>query len=306
MSEKVRDLYIRTLRRLKEAGIEDAVSDTRILLSDLLGTDFAGLFLQGEQDVPAPLLDKLERNVQKRLRHIPVQYITGETCFMGYTFSCREGVLIPRFDTEILVEQALKYGEPGNIHRILDLCCGTGCIGISFYKEMQKRKLPVQVVCGDISPAAVALARKNAENLKSADGVRVVQSDLFENLRDGTFDMILSNPPYIPSGEIPGLMPEVNEYEPRLALDGGKDGLALYRQIGMEAPAHLAAGGILAVEIGYNQKKDVQEIFRKCHFREIQCFKDLNGLDRVVAGIYDGTGSGPEKGYIDGGKTKGD
>lgn len=218
--------------------------------------------------------------IEKRRKHIPLQQLTGEQAFMGYTFLVNEHVLIPRQDTETLVEELLPLAKG---KRVLDMCTGSGCILISLALMAGIRT----GVGADISREALKVARENAERLGAAkavtDGLWFVETDLFDNI-EGTFDLIVSNPPYIETGELAGLQPEVRLYEPMLALDGKEDGLYFYRRIIEKAGDYLALGGTLAFEIGYNQGKAVSELMLAAGYQEVQVKKDLPGLDRIVTG----------------------
>ena len=203
---------------------------------------------------------------------------------MGYTFYVNEHVLIPRMDTECLVEEAVRdiretlkskpEAEPDSV-RVLDLCTGSGCIGISVKLLCPK----VRVFLSDLSDQALEVARRNAERLGAS--VEILQGDLFEPV-EGRFDYILSNPPYIPSGDIKELMPEVRDHEPLMALDGSEDGLAFYRRIIDACPRYLKTGGSLIFEIGAWQGQDVEKLLQNAGFSNIRTLQDLAGLDRVV------------------------
>lgn len=259
---------------LRKAGIEDWEPDAWYLLEEVTGITRSRYYM----DRSCPVKEADERRyrelLQKRGRHVPLQYLTGVQIFMGYPFLVNEQVLIPRQDTEILVEEAVRHLRSGM--EILDLCTGSGCILLSILKM-------VPGICGtgtDLSEGALETAGKNQENLGVS--AAFVQSDLLEQV-SGRFDMILSNPPYIPSEEIGGLMEEVRDYEPRSALDGGADGLYFYRKITEQSPAYLKPDGMLFLEIGYNQAEAVTALMER-DFTQIHVVKDLSGLDRVVYG----------------------
>ncbi len=213
--------------------------------------------------------------IQKRSEKIPLQYITGEQNFCGLDFYVNENVLIPRLDTEVLVEKILEYEEPGQ--RVMDMCTGSGCIAITLQKLGG-----FQVMAVDISEEALTLARKNAQRNQAQ--VTFFQSNMFEQLSNTSkVDVIVSNPPYIESKVVDELDDEVKKYEPRLALDGMEDGLHFYRILAREGKRFLNEGGRLYVEIGFDQAEAVKEIFGAQGFLDIQVYKDLAGLDRVVA-----------------------
>lgn len=271
-----------TARRLREAGIEEYEYETWMLLEWKLGVDRAEYFMDPDAEVPQEQWNDLDAALRKRERRIPLQYLMGSCEFMGYSFAVDERVLIPRQDTECLVEMAVEQmrrsPEPC---RVLDLCTGSGCIGVSV-----KLLCPqAQVVLSDVSEGALAVAGENARSLGAP--VELVQGDLFENVQ-GTFDYILSNPPYIPSKVIDGLMPEVRDHEPRLALDGTEDGLHFYRRIVREATKRLRPGGRLLFEIGQEQGEALLSLLQEAGYEETAIRQDLAGLDRIAVGRWPG------------------
>ena len=221
------------------------------------------------------VLNEYERVLEKRAEHVPLQYITGEQEFMGMTFKVNSNVLIPRQDTEVLVEEVLKALEPGM--EVLDVCTGSGCILLSILKNAPT----VRGTGSDVSKQALLVAKENARlHGLEAEWVR---GNLFDNV-SGRFDVIVSNPPYIPQAQIPTLMPEVQLFEPLAALDGGVDGLDFYRRIAALAPEYLKEDGLLFFEIGCDQAEDVRRIMTESGFAELSVEKDLAGLERVVKG----------------------
>lgn len=272
---------------LEKAGIEEASQDARLLLEYVCGTDRNYLLAHGDSPVEEEKQLAYRELADKRALRIPLQQLTGVQFFMGLEFGVNEHVLIPRQETEILVEEVLKYLHDGM--RVLDMCTGSGCILISLLRYTNGcRGLGV-----DISPEALKVAEENAARLLSENGdpgydpesepLRFLESDLFEKV-DGIFEVIVSNPPYIPSAVIETLMPEVREYEPGIALDGHGDGLFFYRKITEECKAHLAGGGMLFFEIGFDQGEAVRSLMEQQGFLEVQVIKDYAGLDRVVFG----------------------
>ncbi len=259
--------------RLRDAGLPDAPGDARLLLEFVSGKDRLGLSTAGNEGLSDADASRYFRLVKKRADLVPVQYLTGRTDFMGLPFATAPGVLIPRPDTEYLVEEALKIVEDGE--RVLDLCTGSGCILLSlmYYKNN------IRGTGADISREALSLAARNA----SALGLQAdfVESDMFEALT-GPFDYLLCNPPYIPTGEIAGLSEEVRDFEPHQALDGGEDGLKFYRILAKEAKAVLAREAWILMEIGYDEGSKVKAIFEEAGYRETQVIRDLAGKDRVV------------------------
>lgn len=264
---------------LRRAGIDEWELDAWYLL------EYAGSYAKDERFLhPGREVEpEHERHYREllgeRSRHVPLQHLTGVQDFMGFSFYVNEDVLIPRQDTEILVEEVLKNLHDGM--EILDMCTGSGCILISLLRYSNDcAGLGV-----DISGGALRVAEKNAQNILSgfSGKVRFLESDLFENVEE-MFDVIVSNPPYIPAGDMEGLMPEVRDYEPRIALDGGEDGLVFYRKILEGSRSHLKKGGMLFFEIGYDQGRAVSKMMRETGFLDVQVRKDYAGLDRVVFG----------------------
>lgn len=274
-----RDVYEKGCSVLAAAGIEEAALDARLLLEYVCGTNRNDLLVHRDRPVEQEQSELYFRYIGEREKRIPLQHITGVQEFMGLTFKVNEHVLIPRQDTEILVEEVLRDLHDGM--RILDMCTGSGCILISLLHYSNG----CVGVGADISEKALAVAKENAEKILASADVSFCQSDLFENLT-GKYDVIVSNPPYIRSDVIPTLMPEVKDHEPMQALDGTADGLYFYRRIVEESREYLVRGGRLYFEIGHDQGEQVSELLRSTGFREIEVVKDYAGLDRVVAGIY--------------------
>lgn len=260
---------------LREHGIPDAGQDAWLLLEKACKIDRNFYYMHIMEEMEQRRQEEYESLLGQRAKRIPLQHITGEQEFMGLSFLVGSHALIPRQDTEILVEEVLKRAKPGM--DVLDLCTGSGCIAVSLCKHMPQ----IHVVASDISEQALKLARENAQ--RHAADVWFVKSDLFSEIT-GQFDIIVSNPPYIPTGEIEALMPEVRDFEPRLALDGKEDGLAFYRSIIKESEFYLKSGGFLMFEIGFDQGADVSGLMKDAGFEKIEIIKDLAGLDRVVAG----------------------
>ena len=277
-----RECYEQGCRTLQAAGIEEATLDARLLLEAVCGTDRNDLLAHGEQPVMSQAEEKYLNWIRQRAEHIPLQQLTGEQDFMGLTFSVNENVLIPRQDTEILVEEVLKELHDGM--RVLDMCTGSGCILLSLMHYSND----CEGLGVDLSAEALEVAERNVLKVltpEKAEHVQFLQSDLFEKLED-KFEIIVSNPPYIASAEVEKLMPEVRDHEPRMALDGTEDGLYFYRRIIEEAGKHLVSSGMLFFEIGYDQGQAVSELMRTQGYREVQVVQDYAGLDRVVFGTY--------------------
>ena len=294
----LKEAYTEAGRRLKERGIPEASLDAWLLLEYVTGVSRASYYADPDREMNGTDLKRYRFLIGQRAEHIPLQHLTGTQEFMGLEFAVNDQVLIPRQDTEILVEQALAVLKNGEVPaerrhiRILDMCTGSGCILLSVLhwsrKMLQDRTAGGQDILiegtgADVSPGALATAEENARRL----GVKAefVQSDLFDSI-SGRYGMILSNPPYIRTAEIENLQEEVRLHDPVLALDGREDGLYFYRRIITESPSYLNDGGYLIFEIGYDQAADVTGLMREQGFDEIHVKKDLAGLDRVVYGRY--------------------
>lgn len=260
---------------LTDAGVPDAALDAWYLLQMVCKIERSYYYVHGEEDITQDAQKEYEIAVQKRAEHIPLQHIIGEQEFMGLRFKVNSNVLIPRQDTETLVEQVLKIVKPGM--KVLDLCTGSGCVLISVLKNAPE----LTGMGSDISKTALLVAKENAK-LHEVDA-EWVRSDLFDNITE-TFDVIMANPPYIPTGEILSLMPEVRDFEPENALDGGADGLDFYRKIAGQVKDYLNPGGYVYMEIGYDQGEAVSELMRNAGFTEVEVIKDLARNDRVVKG----------------------
>lgn len=277
-----RECYEQGCRTLQAAGIEEAALDARLLLEAVCGTDRNDLLVHGEQPVSPEAEEKYLNWIRQRAEHIPLQQLTGEQDFMGLTFAVNEHVLIPRQDTEILVEEVLKELHDGM--RVLDMCTGSGCILLSLLHYSND----CEGLGVDLSAEALEVAGRNVLKVltpEKAEHAHFLQSDLFEKV-EGKFEIIVSNPPYIASAEVEKLMPEVRDHEPRMALDGTEDGLYFYRRIIEEAGKHLVSSGMLFFEIGYDKGQAVSELMRTEGYCEVQVVQDYAGLDRVVLGTY--------------------
>ncbi len=256
------------------AGVPDADVDARILLEYAANIDRSYYYLHMREPLDDADAELYAFLIERRAAREPVQYITGEAPFYGEIFYVTPDVLIPRQDTEILVEEAEKRAEPGML--ILDLCTGSGCVLLSLVKRNS-----VFGIGSDKSPAALAVAEQNRRRMRLRTSW--IESDLFERI-GGTFDMIVSNPPYIPAGDIGGLDCEVRDHEPLMALDGGRDGLDIIRRIITDAGGFLREGGWLLIEIGFDQGKAVSELLKEEGYEEIETVRDLEGRDRVAIG----------------------
>lgn len=261
---------------LMEAGITDAWLDSWYLLEFVSGMNRSAFFLRSQELPSKEEQKKYLELIRLRKKHIPLQHLTGEQEFMGLSFRVNENVLVPRQDTECLVELALDYVKD---KKVLDMCTGSGCIAISLLHYGK----PGECHGADISSKALEVARQNAE--KNHVNLILIKSNLFENISQ-KYDVIVSNPPYIPPKVIEGLMEEVREHEPRIALDGGEDGLDFYRQITIKAKEFMNKGGYLFYEIGCDQAGDVIRIMQEAGFKNVRCQKDYAGNDRVIFGQY--------------------
>lgn len=308
---KIAETHEHIVTVLGGVGIEDAESEARIILRESAGLSSTDIHMRPDDELDGAVFEQITDIIKRRLMREPLQYIYGRWDFMGLVFSVKPGVLIPRPDTEILVETALRELHDGM--KILDLCTGTGCILISLLKYSND----CEGVGIDISTDALELAKLNAAEIfaeagheasfggaqpleAETDGARYtfLQGDLYAALAGGVaarsdadsaasdsqFDIIVSNPPYIPAHVIDTLAPEVKDYEPHLALDGGDDGLDIIRRIIDGASEHLVRGGQLFLEIGYDQGESVSMLMREAGFADVEVIQDYAGLDRVVSG----------------------
>ena len=291
---KLRDLLKQGEEKLEASGIPNAAYDARLLLQEAYGKDAAELLRELDRPMcpgatggtepaeitacPGDCGGKLtfEASISQRARHIPLQQILGYTWFMGLRMIVNRHVLIPRQDTEILAETVLNREQEKDI-RLLDLCTGSGCLAVSLKKLGDYS----YVEASDAYRDALHVAMRNASEQKTE--IHFTESDLFDRLT-GPYDVIVSNPPYIASGEIAGLAPEVRDHDPLEALDGGADGLTFYRRIAAECPAFLKPGGRIYLEIGYDQAEAVRSLLEEAGFEQLTVIQDLAGLDRVVCG----------------------
>ena len=257
---------------LQKAGIEEFQLDAWYLLSYCLGISRSEYYLKINDECDDDSYSNYKKMIDIRANRVPLQYITGIQEFMGIDFIVNESVLIPRQDTEILAELAIKHSAG---KKVLDMCTGSGCIAISIAKLGN----PCNVTATDISDEALSVAKCNAKNNRV--DIEFVKSDVWDNIF-GAYDIVVSNPPYITPKELEELMPEVIEHEPMLALAGGSDGLDFYRQIVKGAGNHIVNGGLIMFEIGCFQAEDVSRILFDNGFTDIRVEKDYAGLDRVV------------------------
>jgi release factor glutamine methyltransferase len=265
----------------RSRGIEDAAVDAWYLLEYVTGMSRTDYLLRRQEMMKDGEQERYRELAAKRAAHIPLQHLTGTQEFMGFSFCVNEHVLVPRQDTETLVEEAVSYlrliRQKEEPVRVLDLCTGSGCIAVSLKKLCPR----IHMTASDLSADALTVARENGSRLEAE--ITWVESDLFERLT-GRFDLIVSNPPYIRTDVIETLSEEVRCHEPYQALDGHEDGLFYYRRIIQQAHEYLHAGGSLMFEIGYDQGSEVADLMRQNGFTGVEVKKDLAGADRVVLG----------------------
>lgn len=279
----LKQLYKVGTVKLAEEGIEEFSLDAWYLLEYVTGVSKAMYFAEPERTVSEENADRYIDCIRQRAAHIPLQHITGEQEFMGYPFCVNEHVLIPRQDTEILVEEAIQIMRPKM--KILDMCTGSGCIVLSILKMCKEKyyMTDLQGIGADVSEEALKVARENSRRLEVP--VTWIQSDLFAKIpEEEKYDVIVSNPPYIETAVIDTLQEEVRLHDPYIALDGKEDGLYFYRRIISEAGKYLKTQGKLMFEIGCDQAEAVEELMKNAGYEQITVKKDLAGLDRVVYG----------------------
>ena len=283
MSIFVKDVVQMAEAQLQRCGVSDAKVDAELIFRYLLNVDKMGFFKLWGTSLDDATSDRYLDLIAVRSQGMPLQYITGEQEFMGFRFSVNPDVLIPRQDTEVLVEEIVQTIQARKKRNcaVLDLGCGSGAIGISIAKLCEDAK----ATASDISKGAIETAKRNAKALGVEKRMSFSEGNLFEpfqgRFRSEKFDIIVSNPPYIKSHVIPTLQVEVKDHEPLLALDGGEDGLDYYRQIMAKVHIHLKKGGILALEIGHDQARAVVEIAADYeNFNDLKLIKDLAGNDR--------------------------
>lgn len=263
--------------KLTENKIEDANLIARVLLEFILKIDRNELIKKQLQEIEKEKEEEYKQKIEQILQGMPLQYITNSQEFMKLNFFVNENVLIPQPDTEVLVEEVIKIAQIESKTKILDICTGSGCIGVSLAYYLKDAKITMS----DISKNAIEIAKKNAKENKVLEKTEFIKSDLFENIKE-KFDIIVSNPPYIETDVIKNLSKQVQN-EPKIALDGGKDGLLFYRKLINEATNFLNDNGYLCMEIGYDQKEKVIELAKqKESFSKIEAIKDLSGNDRVI------------------------
>lgn len=268
-------------RKLKEAGVPDADYDAGLLMESITGEPALKIRAGMTKDLTEKENAAFQELIRRRGNREPLQYLLGDTVFLGEMYRVGSGVLIPRPETEMIAREGIRWLKqrlPGDL-AALDLCCGSGCLGISV-----KRQIPeAAVTLTDLSGEALAIARDNARRLEA--DCEVLQGDLFQPVSGRRFDLIVSNPPYIPSAECDTLQEEVR-WEPRTALDGGDDGLDFYRRIAESAQRHLRSPGYLVLEIGYGEEEPVEAMLKAGGATNVHTEKDFSGIPRMVCGVY--------------------
>lgn len=263
---------------LIEAGKEAYQVDALWLMTEVTGLSRSQLTLEGHKLLNEEALASFKAMMERRLEGEPLQYILGHQSFYGYDFMVNDHVLIPRFETEELVEKAVKWAQAKGANSLIDMCTGSGCIGLSILMECPN----MTGTLVDLSEQALEVAGNNCKSLGLDHRAAILKSNLFEDLPVRHVDLIVSNPPYIVTEVIEGLDDEVKGAEPYMALDGGEDGLVFYRKIAKEAKAYLNSDGLLIFEIGYDQMEQVKKIFADEGYSNIEGFQDMSGKDRIV------------------------
>lgn len=275
---KISDVLKNTTERLRRAGIDTANLDAKLLLCKFLKKDKLFLVVNSEKEIEID--EKFVELVSRREKHEPMQYILGKAEFYGLDFKVNKNVLIPRPDTEVLVEKVISFVK-NNSYTILDIGTGSGCIPISILVNCPNAK----AYAADISADAIEVAKENAKLNNVDKKITFLNIDILNDFPDFSIDCIVSNPPYIEEEVIPTLMEDVKGYEPDIALNGGPDGLIFYRRIAQEGYKILRKGGLIAFEVGYTQAKAVEEILIKNGFAQTEIIKDLAGIERIVSAI---------------------
>lgn len=283
------------INTLQSNNVSDADFDAFALLEYVTGVSKSDFFFKKSDEISDSCYERYIELIERRSKREPLQHITNRQNFFGYDFYVDSNVLIPRQDTEVLIEKILEVIEANfNVEissdiSILDMCTGSGCIAITMYKELIKRGFNIDATAVDLSKDALAVTEKNVENLVGIKALNntfhIIESDIFSNINNNrSYDLIVSNPPYIPTRDIEKLEPEVRDYDPIMALDGDTDGLRFYRRIIEESSNYLNNNGFIAFEIGYNQGDDVKSLLEEKGYKDIHIYKDLGGLDRVIIG----------------------
>jgi release factor glutamine methyltransferase len=280
----VQEVVAWTTDDLKKRGVSTSRLDAELIVAQALGIDRIKILIEGSRELSSAELEAIRALVKRRRSFEPIAYLRGTREFYGRPFRVDRRVLVPRPDTETLVEVALQRLSGHDLGaRVLDLCTGSGCVAISL--KCERPTISIDAV--DLSPDAIAVARDNAQRLGAVWNVRFLVGDLFAPLPPGIrYDLVVANPPYIATGEIPTLDPDIKDHEPRLALDGGTDGLAVVRRLVEGAPGHLRPGGALALELGAEEAPAVRELLEKQGWTDIRTARDYGGHERVVSALH--------------------
>ena len=276
-----REVLRAAAQELTEAGVPDADYDAGLLMERITGEPALQIRAGMTKDLTETENEAFQELIHRRCNREPLQYLLGDTVFLGNLYRVGSGVLIPRPETEMIAQEGIRWLRmrlPDNL-LVLDLCCGSGCLGIAVKREVPEAAVTLTDLCED----ALAIAKENAVRLKA--DCEILQGDLFTPVSGRKFDLIISNPPYIPSSECDHLQEEV-QWEPRTALDGGADGLDFYRRIAEEAPKHLRSPGYLVLEIGYGEAESVEAMLRAGGAMKVHTEKDFSGIPRMVCGAY--------------------
>ena len=276
-----REVLRAAAQELTEAGVPDADYDAGLLMERITGEPALQIRAGMTKDLTETENEAFQELIHRRCNREPLQYLLGDTVFLGNLYRVGSGVLIPRPETEMIAQEGIRWLRmrlPDNL-LVLDLCCGSGCLGIAVKREVPEAAVTLTDLCED----ALAIAKENSVRLKA--DCEILQGDLFTPVSGRKFDLIISNPPYIPSSECDHLQEEV-QWEPRTALDGGADGLDFYRRIAEEAPKHLRSPGYLVLEIGYGEAESVEAMLRAGGAMKVHTEKDFSGIPRMVCGAY--------------------
>ncbi len=266
---------------LASGGVAEAAREAASLMMFSLGVDRSYLFAHPERDLTPAELDRYIALVKRRTAREPFQHITGTQEFYGLDFAVSPDVLIPRPETEILVEEALRIIQTNSVTRFAEIGIGSGCISISILSNAAE----VTAIAGDISPSAIKVARDNAERIGVIDRLAIIKSDVFGAFPDEAFPLIVSNPPYIPADEIEHLQPEVGRHEPRAALTDEADGLTIIERIITAAPRYLVPRGSLLMEVGWDQSDRVRRLFDEENWASVEFLPDLQGIPRIAKAV---------------------
>jgi len=286
MTTSIAEAILQGAHQLRQAGVSDARREAGSLLAQVIDCDRSFILSHAEDAMSAEQLKQFHDYLERRARREPLQYITGHQEFFGLDFEVTSDVLIPRAETELLVEIALRLAENKEAPFLCDVGTGSGCVAIALLHELRDNS-GAHAVAVDVSPAALAVAKRNAARHSVIEQIDFVVSDCFasldpENPQQSSFDLVVSNPPYVEERALPGLQREVRDYEPRLALTAGADGLAIIRRLLLDAGSFLKTGGHLLFEIGFNQSETVERVIDRRNWKLLEIHQDLQGIPRIV------------------------